>query len=70
MLKRSSVLIAKERLEAIVVSDRVHCKPEEYQLICHELRKTLSKYMEIKDEDFKVTITRSSIHIQLTGEEH
>lgn len=70
MRKRSSVLIAKERLEAMVVSDRVHCKPEEYELICRELLKTLSKYMEIKEEDFKVSITRSSIHINLTGEKH
>lgn len=70
MLKRSSVWIAKERLEAMVVSDRMHCKPEEYDLICRELYKTLSKYMEITEKDFKVSITRSSIHIQLTGEKH
>lgn len=70
MLKRSSVLIAKERLEAMVVSDRMHCKPEEYELICRELRKALSKYMEITEKDFKVSFTRSAIHIQLTGEEH
>lgn len=70
MLKRSSVRIAKERLEAMVVSDRVHCKPEEYMLICRELQKTLSKYMEIREEDFKVSITRSSIHIYFTGEKH
>ncbi|MCI8581623.1 MAG: cell division topological specificity factor MinE [Dorea sp.] len=70
MIKRSSVRIAKERLEALVTSDRVHCKPKEYDLICHELYRTLSKYMEITKEDFQVCITRSAIHIQLTGEEH
>lgn len=70
MLKRSSVSIAKDRLEAMVVSDRMHCKPEEYEMICRELRKTLSKYMEIAGKDFQVSINRSSIHIQLTGEGH
>lgn len=70
MIKRSSVRIAKERLEALVASDRVRCKPKEYDLICHELYKTLSKYVEITEEHFQVSITRSAIHIQLTGEEH
>lgn len=70
MLRRSSVSIAKERLEAMVVSDRVHCKPDEYELIRHELLKTLSKYMEIREKDCKISITRSSIHIYLTGEKH
>lgn len=70
MLKRSSVLIAKERLQALVVSDRVHCRPEEYDLIRRELYKTVSRYMEIAEENFQVTITRSAIHIHLTGEKH
>lgn len=70
MLKRSSVNIAKDRLKALVVSDRVKCKPEEYDLICHELYKILSKYMEVTEKDFDVSISRSSIHIQLTGEKH
>lgn len=70
MIKRSSVRIAKERLEALVVADRVHCKTKEYDLICHELYKILSRYVEISEEDFRVSITRSAIHIQLTGEEH
>lgn len=70
MMRRSSVQIAKERLEALVVADRVHCKPKEYDLICHELYKTLSRYVEITEENFRVSITRSAIHIQLTGEEH
>ncbi len=70
MLKRSSVRIAKERLETLIASDRMHCKPEEYELIRRELFKTLSKYMEIAEGDFFVSFYRSSIHIQLTGEKH
>lgn len=67
-MKRTSVPIAKERLEALVVSDRMQCKPEEYELLRHELYKTLSKYLVITEEEMRVRITRSEIHIQLMGE--
>ena len=50
-MKRASVPIAKERLEALVVSDRMHCKPGEYEMICKELYKTLSKYMAVTEEE-------------------
>lgn len=69
-MKRASVPIAKERLEALVVSDRMHCKPGEYEMICKELYKTLSKYMAVTKEEMQIHITRSEIHIQLMGEQH
>ena len=37
MLKSSSVSIAKNRLRALVVSDRVQCTPSVYDHICREL---------------------------------
>lgn len=70
MKMKSSVSIAKERLEALVVSDRIHCNPEDFSLIKKELYKVLSKYMELSEEDFDVIVSRSYIHIQLTGEKH
>lgn len=70
MLKRSSVSVAKDRLKVLVVSDRVSCKPDEYDNIIHELYRVLSKYIELTPEEFNVTFTRSYIHIKLTGEEH
>lgn len=69
-MKKSSVPIAKERLEALVVSDRMHCKPEEYEMICKELFRTLSKYMAVTEENMRIHITRSEIRIQLMGEQH
>lgn len=70
MLKRSSVSIAKDRLKVLVISDRVQCKPDAYEKICHEMYQTLSKYIEITPEEFDVSITRTHIHIKLTGEKH
>lgn len=67
--KRPSVLIAKDRLKALLVSDRVNCTPDAFDKIQHELYKTLSKYVEITPEEFDVQITRSTIYIKLTGEE-
>lgn len=68
MLKRPSVSIAKDRLKVLVISDRVHCKPDAYEQISKEIFHTLSKYIEITPEEFDVSITRTHIHIKLTGE--
>ncbi len=70
MVKKSSVSIAKDRLKVLVISDRVHCNPDAFDKICHELYQTLSKYIEITPEEFDVSITRTHIHITLTGEKH
>ena len=64
MLKSSSVSIAKNRLRALVVSDRVQCTPSVYDHICRDLYQTLSKYV-----DFQVEINRSQIVIRIAGEE-
>lgn len=42
MLKKSSVFVAKNRLKALVTSDRVKCTPDSYDKICRELYETLS----------------------------
>lgn len=67
-LHRSSVRIAKERLKSLLVSDRVQCQPDTYELLCRELYHTIGKYMKITEDNFKVEITRSQIRINLTGE--
>lgn len=67
--RRPSVLIARERLKALVVSDRVQCQPDTYEFLCRELFRTVSKYMKVTEEQFDVEITRSKITIVLTGEE-
>ena len=67
---KSSVALAKDRLKVLVVSDRVHCTPDAYERICTELQQTLSKYIEISPEDFDVSITRTHVHIKITGEKN
>lgn len=69
MLRRSSVSIAKNRLRALVTSDRVNCAPEAYEAICRELYETLSKYMELTEDDFQVEINRTQVVITFLGEE-
>ena len=61
MLKNSSVSIAKNRLRTLVISDRVQCTPSAYEHICKDLYETLSKYMELTEDDFQVEINRSQI---------
>ncbi len=61
-----SVLIAKDRLKALLVSDRMNCTPDALEKIRFELYQTISKYMEVNQEAFDVQITRSKIYIKLT----
>lgn len=66
--QHSSVSIAKNRLKVLLVSDRVNCTPDTLEKINLELYQTISKYIEVSPEDFHVRMTRSDIHITLTGE--
>lgn len=64
----SSVIVAKDRLKVILVSDRVNCTPDSYDKIKLELYRTISKYLDVVQDEFDVQISRSDIHIKLTGE--
>ena len=64
----SSVSIAKDRIKALLVSDRVNCTPDTFEKIYSELYKTISKYVEVIPEEFDVKMTRSYIYIKLMGE--
>lgn len=69
MQKKSSVNIARDRIRALVTSDRVNCTPESYDKICRELYELLSKYIEFTEDNFYVQITRTHLHIDFVGEE-
>lgn len=69
MLKKSSVAVAKNRLKMLVVSDRVSCAPDEYDKISRDLYQTLSKYLELTEDNFKIEIHRTHILISFAGEE-
>ena len=68
-MKNGSVLIAKDRLKSLLVSDRVNCTPDTFEKIHTELFQTISKYIEIIPEEFDVKMTSSYIHITLMGED-
>ena len=67
--KTSSVLVAKDRLKVLLVSDRVNCTPDALEKLKLELYKTISKYIDVTPENFDVQISRTNIHIKITGEE-
>lgn len=69
MLKQSSVSVAKNRLKSLVISDRVRCAPGDYDNICRELYNSLSKYMELSEDEFRVDICRTHILITFAGDE-
>ena len=65
-----SVSIARERLRNLLISDRIQCTPDAADRLSKDLYNTVSKYMEIRPEDFKIEITRTDIHIRYTGEKN
>lgn len=67
--RNASVIVAKDRLKSLLVSDRVNCTPDTLEKIHSELYKTISKYIEVIPEEFDVKMTHSYIHIKLMGED-
>ena len=69
MSGKSSVPIAKDRLKALLITERVNCKPNTYEQMSKELYQVISKYIEISKTDFNVQVTHSKIQITLVGED-
>lgn len=67
--RNDSVSVAKDRLKTLLVSDRVNCTPDALDKIKLELYKTVSKYIDVTPQEFDVKISRTNIHIKLTGED-
>lgn len=65
-----SVHVAKERLKTLLLADRMQCTPEMAEKFSSDIYHTISKYMEIKPDDFHIQITRTDIHIKITGEDY
>ncbi len=68
-MKNGSVLIAKDRLKSLLVSDRTCCTPDTFEKIHTELFQTISKYFEVVPEEFDIKMTNTYIHITLAGED-
>lgn len=65
-----SVSVAKERLKSLLISDRMQCTPDTVERLESDLYHTVSKYVEIRREDFDITVTRTDIHIKYMGEKN
>lgn len=65
-----SVYVAKERLKKLLISDRIQCAPDAAERMSKDLFYTVSKYIEIKPEEFHIDITRTDIHIKYMGEKN
>ncbi|MCI7180850.1 MAG: cell division topological specificity factor MinE [Schaedlerella sp.] len=65
-----SVQIAKERIKSLVIADRMKCTPDTIEKLSSDIYYTVSKYIDVKPEQFHVKITRSDILIKYTGEKN
>ena len=63
-----SVNIAKDRLKALLIADRMHCTPDITDNFTKDVYLTVSKYIEVSPEHFQLKINRTDIQIILTGE--
>ncbi|WP_122642739.1 cell division topological specificity factor MinE [Luxibacter massiliensis] len=65
-----SVHVAKERLKTLLIADRMQCTPETAERFSTDMYHTVSKYLEIRPENFHMKITHADIHIKITGESY
>jgi cell division topological specificity factor len=64
----SSREIAKNRLQLVLVQDRVNMSPHLLQTLKDELISVISKYIEIDEENMEVTFTQSKRQNRLTAD--
>ncbi len=62
--------LQKKDFETLLMADRMQCTPETAEKFSSDIYHTVSKYLEVKPEDFNIKITRSDIHIKITGENY
>lgn len=55
--RKSSRLVAKDRLKILLISDRVNCSDETLEMIRADITKVISKYMKIDTENMDVQIS-------------
>ncbi len=54
----------------VLDSDRISCAPEEYENFHKDLFRTISKYLVITEDNFKIDIHRTHILISFSGEKN
>jgi len=64
----SSREVAKNRLQLVLVHDRVDLSPQKMQMLRDELISAISKYVEIDVEGMQVNLTQNNRHCRLTAD--
>lgn len=64
----SSREIAKNRLQLVLVQDRMNMSPQLLQTLKDELISVISKYIEIDEDNMEVTFTQSKRQSRLTAD--
>ena len=64
----SSREVAKNRLQLVLVQDRVNMSPHLLQTLKDELISVISKYVEIDAQNMEVTFTQSKRQSRLTAD--
>lgn len=59
--KQPSGMVAKDRLQLLLISDRTSCSPEIMQAIRDDIIKVISKYMDINTDEIDIQITNTDI---------
>ncbi len=66
--KSSSRDVAKNRLQLVLVQDRVNLPPEKMDALKDELIELISKYVEIEKDGIDISLTKSGRHSRLTAD--
>ena len=66
--KPSSREIAKDRLQLVLVQDRVNISPENMSALKDELITIISKYVEIDQDGIDITLTKAGRRSRLTAD--
>lgn len=66
--RKTSRDIAKNRLQFVLVQDRVGLAPETMNELKDELIKLISKYVEIDQEGIEISLTKSGRRSRLTAD--
>lgn len=66
--ERTSREIAKDRLQLVLVQDRVNLSPEKMNYLKDDLIKTISRYVEIDRDGIEISLTKSGRHSRLTAD--
>lgn len=63
--KESSKKVAKERLQFILIHDRIQLSPKELTKMKEEIITVVSKYVEVDEKDLEMSLQRSEDNMAL-----